>query len=383
MAGHRRVVARWTRAIALSAVLVAGCGLDRAANDAPRSGGATVRTVATGLEVPWEIAFLPDGAALVTERPGRVRLLSAEGELRAEPVGRVDVAADGEGGLLGLALDPAFETNRFVYLYYTTAEGMRLARHRFSGGRLAEDAVILQDIQAGSIHDSGRIAFGPDRRLYVLTGDAGEEDLAQDEGSRNGKVLRLTPEQYRGDGGDPETVSLGHRNPQGLDWEPGTGRLVATEHGPSGYDEINVVRAGENYGWPEVTGEDHGDFAAPLAVYDETIAPSGSTFAEQPGSGWTGDYFVAALAGEQLRRLTIEGDRVTRNEPLFAGRFGRLRAVVEGPDGDLYLLTSNRDGRGDPTEDDDRICASRPRRLPAAVAELPSTAAARQRSSVT
>ena len=317
-------------------------------------GDPRVETVATGLEVPWDIAFLPDGRALVTERPGRVRLLDAGGELRGEPVARIDVAAQGEGGLLGLALDPQFEDNRFVYLYLTAADGMRLARYRFEDGRLSEDAVILGEIQAGPIHDSGRIAFGPDERLYIATGDAGRPQLAQDPDSRNGKFLRMTPEQYRGDGGEAEIFSLGHRNPQGLDWEPGSGRLVATEHGPTGDDEINAIREGRNYGWPRVTGTDHGDFAAPLVVYRETIAPSGATFVTQPGSAWTGDLLVAALRGEQLRRVALEGDG-DRGEALFEGRFGRLRTVVEAPDGSLYVLTSNRDGRGDPVAEDDRI----------------------------
>ncbi|MBW3653925.1 MAG: PQQ-dependent sugar dehydrogenase [Actinobacteria bacterium] len=317
-------------------------------------GDPRVETVATGLEVPWGIAFLPDGDALVTERPGRVRLLDAAGELRGEPVARIDVAAQGEGGLLGLALDPQFEDNRFVYLYFTTPDGMRLARYRFEDGRLSEDGVILGEIQAGPIHDSGRIAFGPDERLYIATGDAGRPQLAQDPDSRNGKFLRMTPEQYRGDGGEAEIFSLGHRNPQGLDWEPGSGRLVATEHGPTGDDEINAIREGRNYGWPRVTGTDHGDFAAPLVVYRETIAPSGATFVTQPGSAWTGDLLVAALRGEQLRRVALEGDG-DRGEPLFEGRFGRLRTVAEAPDGSLYVLTSNRDGRGDPVAEDDRI----------------------------
>ncbi len=317
-------------------------------------GAARVETVATGLEVPWDIALLPDGRALVTERPGRVRLLGADGRLRDEPLARVDVSAQGEGGLLGLALDPEFEDNRFVYLFFTTADGMRLARYRFRDGRLTEDAVILGDIEAGAIHDSGRIAFGPDERLYIATGDAGRPQLAQDPDSRNGKFLRMTPEQYRGEGGEAEIVSLGHRNPQGLDWEPGSDRLVATEHGPAGDDEINAIREGRNYGWPEVTGADHGDFAAPLVVYPETIAPSGATFVTRPGSSWTGDLLVAALRGEQLRRVPLDGNG-DRGEALFEGRFGRLRTVVEAPDGSLYVLTSNRDGRGDPVAEDDRI----------------------------
>ncbi|MGI8728887.1 MAG: PQQ-dependent sugar dehydrogenase [Solirubrobacteraceae bacterium] len=363
------------RASALLATVVlalAGCGDgDGSAGDAttrPQTDGAStsgepqrprqdprVEVVATNLEIPWDMAFLPDGSALITERPGRVRLLSADGELRSEPVGEIDVSAQGEGGLLGVALDPSFADNRFVYLYYTTAQGMRVARHRFAGGRLSEDRVILGDIAAGPIHDSGRIAFGPDDRLYVLTGDAGQQDLPQDPDSRNGKILRMTPAQYRGDGGEPETVSLGHRNPQGLDWEPGTDRLIATEHGPTGNDEINVIEQGSNYGWPEVQGADHGRFAAPLNIYEDSIAPSGATFVKREGSAWSGDYLVAALVGEQLRRLTFDGDRVTRDEALFEGRFGRLRAAVEGPDGGIYLLTSNRDGRGSPTGEDDRV----------------------------
>ena len=178
-----------------------------------------VETVASGLEVPWEIAFLPDRSALVTERPGRIRVLEANGELRDEPVATVDVSAQGEGGLLGLALDPDNEANRLVYLYFTTAEGMRLERWRYADGAMTREVALVSGIAAGPIHDSGRIAFGPDERLYVATGDAGDGDLAQDDGSLNGKFLRLTPEQYRGDGEvRPEIVSKGNRNPQGFDW---------------------------------------------------------------------------------------------------------------------------------------------------------------------
>ena len=195
-----------------------------------------VETVATGLEVPWEIAFLPDRSALVTERPGRIRLLEANGELRDEPVATVDVSAQGEGGLMGLALDPEFADNDLVYLYFTTAEGLKLERWRYAGGAMTREATLVSDIEAGPIHDSGRIAFGPDDRLYVATGDAGDGDLAQDDGSLNGKFLRLEPAQYRGDGEvRPEVVSKGHRNPQGFDWagrapvsRPSTARAAAT-----------------------------------------------------------------------------------------------------------------------------------------------------------
>jgi glucose/arabinose dehydrogenase len=328
-----------------------------------------VSTVATGLDIPWEIAFLPDRRALVTERPGRVRMLGSDGRLRPKPVADVPVRAHGEGGLLGLALDPAFAQNRFVYLYFTTAGGMRLERWRLSGGRLRRQRSLVDGIRAGRIHDSGRIAFGPDRRLYVATGDSGDGELAQQPDSLNGKFLALTPEQYRGRGGRPEVVSSGHRNPQGFDWEPGTGRLIATEHGPTegvdgpeGYDEINNVVQGGNYGWPRVYGFDQTGFDAPLRVYRRPLAPSGGAFVTRPGSRWTGSFLFASLRGEQLRRLVFDDGHIAADRPQLRGRFGRLRTVVEGPDGALYALTSNRDGRGLPRPGDDRVLRIEPPR---------------------
>jgi glucose/arabinose dehydrogenase len=331
---------------------LAGCGgEERAVPD-----GMRVEVIADGLEVPWEMAFLPDRRALVTERPGRIRLLERDGTLRSELVATVDVSALGEGGLMGLAVDPEFRDNRFVYLYFTTADGLQLERWRFDRGRLTRETGLVQGtIQAGPVHDSGRIAFGPDDNLYVATGDAGNGPLAQDPQSLNGKYLRLRPAQYRGGPSAPQVVSLGHRNPQGFDWEPETGRLISTEHGPSGadgpqgYDEINEIRAGANYGWPQVFGDDHGDFTAPLRVYEDAIAPSGATFTAG------GAYFFANLRGESLRRLRFDGDRIARDDVLLEGEYGRLRTVVEGPDGALYVLTSNRDGRGSPEDGDDRI----------------------------
>jgi glucose/arabinose dehydrogenase len=324
-------------------------------------GGPKVETVAEGLEIPWEIGFLPDGRALITERPGRVRLLLPDGKLSDKAVANVDVVADGEGGLLGLAVDPDFETNSFVYLYRTTERGNEVARYRLDGTRLREQATIVQDIPAGGVHDGGRIRFGPDKKLYVSTGEAGEGSRAQDPNSLGGKFLTLTPDAYRGAGGEPQIYSTGHRNPQGFDWEPKAGRLVATEHGPSGgdgprgFDELNIVRQGGNYGWPEVYGRDHGAFVAPVAVYEEAIAPSGGSFVTKPGSEWTGDFIFGALVGEQMRRIRLRGNRVVINEPLFQGEYGRIRTVVEGPDGALYALTSNRDGRGSPRDGDDRL----------------------------
>jgi glucose/arabinose dehydrogenase len=322
-----------------------------------RAPEARLETVATGLEVPWELAFLPDGIALLTERPGRVRRLTPSGELDPEPVAEIPVAAVGEGGLLGLAVDPEFARNDFVYLYRTTDSGNEVVRYRYRGGELSEEATILDGIAASPIHDGGRIRFGPDDRLYVSTGDAGQDELAQERGSLNGKLLAMDPESYRSDGqgNAVEVVSLGHRNPQGFDWQPGTERLYENEHGPEGFDEVNLIEQNANYGWPEAVGPDHDGFAAPLVTYEESIAPSGSTFVTLPGSEWSGDYLMGALVGEQIRRLRFEGEEVVLNEPLFKGELGRVRTVVEGPDGALYALTSNRDGRGTPTAEDDRV----------------------------
>jgi glucose/arabinose dehydrogenase len=322
-----------------------------------------VEVVATGLEVPWDLAFLPDGRMLVTERPGRVRLVERDGSVRRDPVARVEVSARGEGGLLGLDLDPDFRAGqRFAYLYVTTADGMQVQRWRVADdATMTKDAVVLAGIAAGRIHDSGRLRFGPDRSLYVLTGDAGQGRRAQDSRSLNGKVLRLSPDQYRGSTDRPEIVSSGHRNPQGLDWQPGTDRLVITDHGPSGFDgpsccdEVDVIAAGGNYGWPEVFGRDHGRFRAPAFLWQKTIAPAGAAFVSRPGSAWSGSYVVAALRGRALHRLTLSGETARSEEVLLRGTHGRLRAVVEGPDGALYVTTSNRDGRGDPGADDDRI----------------------------
>jgi quinoprotein glucose dehydrogenase len=203
----------------------------------------------------------------------------------------------------------------------------------------------------------------------VATGDAGDGELAQRADALNGKFLSLSPAQYRGAGGRPEIISSGHRNPQGFDWEPGSRRLIATEHGPTegvdgpaGYDEINRIVRGGNYGWPRVYGFDQTGFNAPLKVYRDPLAPSGGAFVSRRGSPWTGDFVFACLRGEELRRLVFRNGRIVGDHPLLHGRFGRLRTVVEAPDGSLYVLTSNRDGRGTPSARDDRILRITPPR---------------------
>ena len=339
-----------------AAALAAATASSSAAAPVRVNGSPQVRTVAGGLVSPWEIAFLPDGSALITERPGRVRFMTRQRRLSRRVAGRLRVGG-GEGGLLGLAVDPAFGRNRYVYLFRTVGGTAQLLRYRFAGGRLRSRRTLVRRIGANAIHDAGRVHFGPGGRLYFTTGDKAAPGLSQDSRSLNGKFLSLSPRQYRGRGGRPRVISKGHRNPQGFDWQPGTGRLIATEHGPDGDDEVNHIRRGGNYGWPLLRGrEKRSGFTSPLAVYGNAIAPSGGSFASQRGSRWTGDFLFGALRGQQIRKLSFSrGGRVTRNQALFRGSFGRVRTVVEAPDGSLYALTSNRDGRGSPQSGDDRV----------------------------
>jgi aldose sugar dehydrogenase len=217
-----------------------------------------VQVVVTNLEIPWSMAFAPDGRLFVTERPGRVRIVNLTGGTSELAVTLDDTFAQGEAGTLGLALDPDFASTRFVYVYYTARTGSggvnRVVRYREVGGRLAERAVLLDGIPADTIHDGGRIRFGPDGLLYVSTGDAATQSLSQSLGSLAGKILRLNRDGTT-PGANPlgsPVFSYGHRNPQGFDWHPATGDLWASEHGSTGNDEINVIRAGANYGWPTI-----------------------------------------------------------------------------------------------------------------------------------
>lgn len=328
----------------------------------------------SNLEIPWEIAFAPDGRIFVTERPGRIRVVK-DGQLQTEPWMSINVAAAGEGGLLGMALDSDFATNHYAYTAYTyrTSGGAlqnRLVRLRedTTTGKGVLDKVLLDNVPAGSIHDGGRVKFGPDGKLYWTMGETGNAQLAQDRSSLNGKILRLNT-----DGSVPEdnpfpgslVYSYGHRNPQGLAWQPQTGRLYATEHGPSGgslgvaQDEVNYIEPGKNYGWPVIIGADSREgMETPIiqSGKSETWAPSGATFVT--GGPWDGSLLFTGLRGQSLYRLVLDKDdpgKVASFDKYLVGQFGRLRDVVQGPDGALYLLTNNRDGRGSPQADDDKI----------------------------
>ncbi|MHB1134445.1 MAG: PQQ-dependent sugar dehydrogenase [Chloroflexota bacterium] len=325
-----------------------------------------VTTVAEGLDTPWALAFAPDGRLFFTERPGVVRVV-VEGRLRPEPLIRLPANETAEGGVMGLAVDPGFPAQPYLYVMYTyDAPGggarNRVVRLEVAGETAREERVLVDDIPGGGIHNGGRVKVGPDGKLYVTAGDAGQSGAAQSLGTLAGKILRLNL-----DGSIPEDnpfadspiYSYGHRNPQGLAWQPVTGRLYATEHGPSGNDEVNLIEPGNNYGWPTVTGMQHGTFTAPLITFTPSVAPAGAAFVD---GGllpqWADSLFFTTLRGTHLHRLRIDArdpTRVTQNERLYEGEYGRLRDVVQGPDGALYLATSNRDGRGSPEQSDDRI----------------------------
>ena len=320
--------------------------------------------IADNLEIPWEIAFLPDGDLLVTERPGRLLRI---GENRVAVVIE-GVAHRGEGGLLGLALDPNFDENNFIYLYLTTesAGGLsnQVERYRLSGTTLTEREVVIENIPGARNHDGGRIAFGPDGLLYITTGDAGTPARAQDVESLAGKILRVHADgTIPGDNPFNNAVySYGHRNPQGITWNE-DGQLWATEHGRSGalsgYDEVNKIEKGGNYGWPNIQGDERAEGMIGPQLHSgatETWAPAGIASLD-------GHLLFTGLRVESLYSANISSGVTEDLKRHLTGTYGRLRAVVEGPDGMLYILTNNRDGRGEPRSTDDRIIKIDPRSL--------------------
>ena len=341
------------------------------------AGSLRVETVVSGLDTPWDLAWGPDGMIWVTERRGVIsRVDPTTGELTQ--VGQIpDVVEVSESGLMGLALHPDFDAQPFVYVMYSfrAADGSlrnRLARLRFDGAGLGNPETLLDDIPGAPNHNGSRLAVGRDDRLYVTTGDSQNTSLPQNVSSVAGKVLRLTLDGQPAPGNPfgSAVYSYGHRNPQGLVFHPDTGDLYLTEHGPNDNDEVNRVEAGGNYGWPNVRGFCDGDapnelafcqqndVIEPVEAWTPTIAVAGADFYDADLiPGWRGSLLVTTLAGRTLLRLTLSGDgsRAVGQESLFRNQFGRLRDVLVGPLGEIYLATSNRDGRGSPTSDDDRI----------------------------
>ncbi|MBE6013170.1 MAG: PQQ-dependent sugar dehydrogenase [Lachnospiraceae bacterium] len=332
-----------------------------------------VETAADNLRIPWAMDIASDGTIYFTERPGEIRMIR-DGELYPMPIIRfglpfVDV---GEGGLMGIVLDPDFDENRFMYVMYSYEDGgqifNRVARLVERENEASYDRIIIDRIPGSRVNDGGRIKIGPDGKLYITAGDSGNGDLAQDLNSLAGKILRVNL-----DGSIPEdnpfpdspVYSYGHRNPQGIAWGINN-TMYASEHGQSGYDEINIIVPGGNYGWPLVRGpetlEEHPDFIRPIiSSGDSTWAPAGIAYVEE--GPWAGRLLVANLRGQQLLALTLsdDGQAVQNMEILLKDTYGRLRDVYYAPDGSLYILTSNTDGRGTPRPGDDLMLHLTPR----------------------
>ncbi|RDI60371.1 PQQ-dependent sugar dehydrogenase [Nocardia pseudobrasiliensis] len=306
--------------------------------------------VAQNLKVPWGVAFLPDGAALVAQR-GTGEILRVVAGSPPQRVHQVSgVVARGEGGLLGLAVSPQYAQNGYVYAYFTAANDNRIVRFKLGG----QAEVIFSGLAKNSIHNGGRIAFGPDGMLYVGTGDAGQSNRAQDPASPNGKILRLTPEGKPAPGNpnpNSPVYTLGHRNVQGLAWDS-AGRMYATEFGQDTYDEVNRIEAGRNYGWPVVEGKGDtqgGRYTNPLITWTtDEASPSGLAIAGNT-------LYVAALRGERLWTIPERADGTLGTPQSQLDTYGRLRTVAVAPDGSLWVTTSNTDGRGEPLRNDDHI----------------------------
>ncbi len=331
----------------------------------------TPEVVAENLNVPWEVAFSPDSRIFFTERPGTIRVIQ-QGRLVPQSV--ISFPAPflsiGEGGLLGLALDPDFQRNHFMYVYHSYVDSgslyNRVLRLRESKSRATIDRVLLDRIPGNVVHNGGRLKIGPDQRLYITTGDAQNPALAQNLASLAGKILRINLDgTIPSDNPFPDSpiYSFGHRNPQGLAWSNATGNLYSSEHGSQGHDEMNLIEPGANYGWPIIQGDEKREgMRTPLLQSGSTTwAPSGMTFVTK--GAWQGQLLAANLRGEQVLKISFAPGREPNIESAYLfyhNQYGRLRDVVEGPDGSLYLLTNNRDGRGTVRPGDDKIIRLRP-----------------------
>lgn len=335
-----------------------------------KSGPVKVETVAKGLQFPWGLAFLPDGRMLVTERPGRLRIVAQDGTLSQPINGVPEVFGQGQGGLLGIALDPKFPSNNLIYFAFSEpgegGAGTAVARAKLNDTSLDDVEIIFRQKPkvGGGLHFGGRLAFAPDGTLYVTLGERFQFEPAQDLSTDLGKIVRINSDgsvpddnPFVGqDGKLPEIWSYGHRNPQGAAIHPETGRLWENEFGPEGGDELNIPEAGKNYGWPVVSWGEHYDgkkipkppthpeFSDAIKYWNPVISPSGMTFYTADSfPEWKGNLLIAGLSSKAIVRLTLDGDKVTGEERLAMGR--RIRDVVQGPDGAVYALVDDHKGK--------------------------------------
>jgi len=377
-----RLIAVARHSLLILAVVSIACGerpqsaaLDQTTATAGGDVKFRVETVASGVEVPWAFAWLPNKDLLFTERRGRVRIIEG-GKLRAEPVFVVpDVEPSSESGLMDITLHPDFAKNNFVYLAYAyNKEGKRdkVVRYKYANGLFTEPKIIIEDVPAAPNHAGMRCRFGPDGKLYVSDGDSTQWELAQKMDSLAGKILRLNDDGtvppdnpfVNQQGARPEIFAYGVRNPQGLAWQPGTNLLFETEHGPSGFegkggggDEANIIERGKNYGWPVIHHQlTQAGMESPLLEYSPACAPASAMFYNGiVFKEFNGNLFFGCLRGTRIIRVILDGRKVVGQENLLENTYGRIREMEEGPDGYIYFSTSNRDGRGSPAKDDDRI----------------------------
>jgi glucose/arabinose dehydrogenase len=367
------IVFRARAAVACGLALTMACAPASAQTIKTQEHAVRVVRVAEGLEHPCGLAFLPDGRMLVTERPGRLRLIGKDGRLDPQPVaGLPPVTAVGQGGLLDVALHPRFAENHLIYFSYagrdSTGFGTEVARARLSGNRLENVQVIFRQQPKGTtgVHFGSRLVFDRDGYLFITLGERGERDRAQKPDDHAGSVIRLHDDgrvphdnPFVGKPGwKPEKYDLGHRNQQGAALNPQTGQLWTHEHGPQGGDEINIIRPGVNYGWPVITygveyvigtkigeGTHKDGMAQPIHYWVPSIAPSGMAFyTGDKFPRWRGDLFVGSLKFELLVRLRLDGEKVVKEERMLKGLLGRIRDVRAGPDGYIYLLTDESNG---------------------------------------
>lgn len=345
---------------------------DSKVSDSKQSAAYTIEPFVRDLEVPWSIVFTSDSRILVNERPGRLRVIE-NGVLRKEPLREFkDISSGSEEGLMGLALDPDYTTNKLIYLSYAYEKNgdlmVKVVRFQDNGSSLSEETIIFDGIPAEKYHAGCRLRFGPDKKLYITTGDAGERKLAQDLSKLHGKILRIN-----GDGTIPSdnpfanspVWSYGHRNPQGIDWYPGTEVMWSTEHGPSGFDgpgggdEVNVIVKGQNYGWPEVSHTDSKEgMVSPLLVFTPAEAPaSGMFYKSGKIAEFKNTFLFGCLKGQGIMVVSVDpndpGKQLSFRK--IADTYGRIRDITEGPDGNIYFSSSNKDGRGNEQDGDDKI----------------------------